>query len=65
MPRRKQSDPEPHLADAPSPKTRTAAPEISFIEPPATDEAQIPEQRQHFPDDQGGERTVVQTIQVE
>jgi DNA modification methylase len=26
----------------------TVAPEISFIEPPAADEAQIPEQKQHF-----------------
>jgi len=48
MPRRKRLDPDLRPDDAPAPPIRTTAPEISFIEPPAADEAQIPEQRQHF-----------------
>jgi hypothetical protein len=48
MPRRKQPDPAAHPGLPPAPKSVTVVPKISFIEPPATDEAQIPEQRQHF-----------------
>lgn len=48
MPRRKQPDPAAHPGPPPAPKAVTLAPEIPFIEPPAADEAQIPEQKQHF-----------------
>ena len=48
MPRRKQPDPADHPSLAPSPKALIVTPEISFIEPSATDEAPISEQRQHF-----------------
>jgi len=47
MPRRKQSAPQPNATPAGSNVT-LRDPEISFIEPPAADEAQIPEQKQHF-----------------